>query len=71
MDETYREATAGGFMGLRTGTRLYSRYTIESIIAAGGFGVTYLARHNSLDRVFAIKEHFPRQLLIGTVLAVM
>ncbi|MBS0244469.1 MAG: serine/threonine protein kinase, partial [Proteobacteria bacterium] len=31
------------------------------MIAAGGFGITYLAIHNALGRRVAIKEHFPRQ----------
>jgi hypothetical protein len=46
------------FMALPPGTRLDSRYTIESVIGAGGFGITYIARHDSLGRAFAIKEHF-------------
>jgi hypothetical protein len=48
-------------MALPPGTRLDSRYTIESVIGAGGFGITYIAHHDSLGRIFAIKEHFPRQ----------
>ena len=56
-----RVATQHGFTALRSGLRLGDRYTIEAIIAAGGFGITYVARHDGLDRVYAIKEHFPRQ----------
>ena len=47
---------------LSPGTGLDGRYTIERRIASGGFGITYAARHRTLDRVVAIKEHFPRQL---------
>jgi serine/threonine protein kinase len=54
-------APAYNSMPLRPGTRLDDRYTIESVIAAGGFGITYLARHDGLGRTYAVKEHFPRQ----------
>ncbi len=50
-----------GFSALSTGTRLSERYIIESVIGAGGFGITYLARHEALGKAYAIKEHFPRQ----------
>lgn len=50
-----------GFSALPTGTRLSDRYMIESVIGAGGFGITYLARHEALGKPYAIKEHFPRQ----------
>ena len=60
-DETKRAATAHGFTALSTGTRLDNRYTIQSVIAAGGFGITYLGRHDRLGKECAIKEHFPRQ----------
>ena len=50
-----------GFSALSTGTRLSERYVVESVIGAGGFGITYLARHEALGKPYAIKEHFPRQ----------
>jgi len=44
---------------LRAKTILQSgKYTIERVIGSGGFGITYLARHNSLGHYFAIKEFF-------------
>ena len=52
---------AEGFSALPMGTRLSDRYMIESVIGAGGFGITYLARHEALGKPYAIKEHFPRQ----------
>lgn len=58
---TARAATPHHSMALRAGTRLDDRYTIESVIAAGGFGITYVAKHDGLGRTCAIKEHFPRQ----------
>ena len=48
-------------MALASGTRFARGYTIQSVIAAGGFGITYLGTHDALQRACAIKEHFPRQ----------
>jgi serine/threonine protein kinase len=44
---------------LKAGTTLQSgKYTIERVIGAGGFGITYYARHNGLGHYFAVKEFF-------------
>lgn len=44
---------------LSSGTMLCGgKYVIEKKIGAGGFGITYLARHTTLDRKYAIKEFF-------------
>ena len=44
---------------LPKGTLLQSgKYTIESVIGSGGFGITYLAWHNVLGHHYAIKEFF-------------
>ncbi len=44
---------------LKPGTELmHGQYTIEGFLAAGGFGITYLAR-DSLKRPVVIKECFP------------
>ena len=37
-------------------------YTIKSVLGQGGFGVTYLAKDNNLDREIAIKEFMPRDI---------
>ena len=37
-------------------------YTISSVLGHGGFGVTYLANDNNLDREVAIKEFMPRDI---------
>ena len=37
-------------------------YTINSVLGQGGFGVTYLANDNNLDREVAIKEFMPRDI---------
>jgi formylglycine-generating enzyme required for sulfatase activity/tRNA A-37 threonylcarbamoyl transferase component Bud32 len=44
---------------LSTGNVLQSdKYTIEQVIGSGGFGITYLARHNILGHHYAVKEFF-------------
>ena len=44
---------------LKPGTKLMlGQYTIEGFLAAGGFGITYLAK-DSLDRRVVVKECFP------------
>lgn len=54
-----RPIMPSGFTALPTGARV-DRYEIDSLIGAGGFGVTYLAYHTGLQRRVALKEHFPR-----------
>lgn len=43
---------------LPTGYRLH-QYRIESVLGAGGFGITYMAVHEALRTRAAIKEYFP------------
>ena len=43
---------------LATGTRI-DHYVIDTVLGAGGFGITYLANHEGLAKQFAIKEYFP------------
>ncbi len=45
---------------LPTGYSLH-RYQIESILGAGGFGITYRAMHEALENEVAIKEYFPAE----------
>ena len=59
--QTSRIGTPREFSALKAGTQLDQRYTINSVLAAGGFGITYLAEHETLKTRFAVKEHFPRQ----------
>ena len=40
-------------------------FTIESVLGAGGFGITYLAHERTLDRKVAIKEFLPRTAVRG------
>ena len=39
-------------------------YRIEGTLGTGGFGVTYLARELSLDRLVAIKEYLPADISV-------
>jgi len=44
---------------LPLGTRV-GVYVIEAVLGWGGFGITYRARHETLNKHFALKEYFPR-----------
>lgn len=47
------------FRELQPGMTLQDgKYIIERVLGAGGFGITYYARHTSLDQHYAIKEFF-------------
>ena len=46
--------------GLPEGAVLHGTYEIEQKLGAGGYGVTYRARHVYLSRQLAIKEFFPK-----------
>ncbi len=47
---------------LRAGTELRS-YIIERTLGAGGFGITYLARHKQFEKnLVAIKEYMPKDV---------
>jgi serine/threonine protein kinase len=41
---------------------VFEGYRIESVLGAGGFGITYMALEGKLDRHVAIKEYMPRDL---------
>ena len=43
---------------LPIGTRL-DHYVLQEVLGAGGFGITYLAVHETLGKHYAIKEYFP------------
>ena len=47
------------FRELPTGTTLANgKYVIETVLGIGGFGITYKARHATLNQHFAVKEFF-------------
>lgn len=43
---------------LRVGTILHGTYRIESYLASGGFGNTYIVKNIEFDEIYAIKEFF-------------
>ena len=45
-------------------TILNARYEIEGFVGGGGFGLVYQARHTHLNNVLAIKELFPRDIVV-------
>jgi len=46
------------FSALRSGARLHT-YTIDAVLGAGGFGITYRAVEDITGRAVAIKEYLP------------
>jgi serine/threonine protein kinase len=52
----YRNALAAGIS--------LNEYRLESVLGAGGFGITYLARDVHLDKPVAIKEYLPGDLAL-------
>jgi len=62
MSDSEQHRTPGGETPLRyplpTGTRI-DHYVIREVLGAGGFGITYLAEHEGLGKLYAIKEYFP------------
>jgi serine/threonine-protein kinase len=59
-----------GFRELQSDTTLNGRkYTIERKIGEGGFGITYMAVQNGLNRAVCIKEYFPAGKCIRNTLA--
>ena len=47
---------------LPSGTDIGGRYRVLSVLGEGGFGITYLAIDQKLDKRVAVKEYFPHGL---------
>ena len=60
IDHAARPIADGPRIPLTTGTRI-DHYVIDTVLGAGGFGITYLANHERLGKSFAIKEYFPEE----------
>ena len=56
-------AASASHLSLSVGYSL-QEYTIESVLGVGGFGITYLAQDNNLQRPVAIKEYLPNDLAL-------
>jgi serine/threonine protein kinase len=46
------------FRELTIGKILYGKYVIEKVLGVGGFGITYYAKHTTLNKHYAVKEFF-------------
>ena len=54
------EATEERYDQLKPGSLLKDRFTVGRPLGRGGFGITYIAWDNSLQRKVAIKEYLPK-----------
>lgn len=48
---------------LEPGTLISIKYTIGKVIGRGGFGITYLAKDNMTNKLCAIKEYYPNNIV--------
>lgn len=53
-----------GNCALKAGSVLDDRYVIGKVIGTGGFGITYLAYDTELEKAVAVKEYFPKGVVI-------
>ena len=60
----YDERTQNDIHQLPTGTVLKEQYLIGRVLGQGGFGITYLAWDLYLDTPVAVKEYFPKEVVM-------
>ena len=48
---------------LECGSILHGRYVLGRVLGQGGFGITYLAKDYKRDRIAAVKEYFPLEVV--------
>ncbi len=58
------ETTEERFDQLKPGSMLRDRFTVGRPLGRGGFGITYIAWDNSLQRKVAIKEYLPKGMAL-------
>ncbi len=58
------ETTEERFDQLKPGSLLRERFTVGRPLGRGGFGITYIAWDNSLQRKVAIKEYLPKGMAL-------
>jgi len=63
-DDIFRESGDRIPIALPSGSLLREQFRIGRVLGSGGFGVTYLAFDELLERPVAIKEYFPRHLAV-------
>lgn len=66
LDITLREPLRAGNPTALPAGFVLQEYTIEAVLGAGGFGITYLARDGHLQCQVAIKEYLPGELAART-----
>ncbi|MDO5153414.1 MAG: FHA domain-containing serine/threonine-protein kinase [Eubacteriales bacterium] len=52
---------------LRPGTVIHSRYRVEQVLGAGGFGVTYRVTDLRENRTAAMKEYIPQDIAVRRI----
>lgn len=60
----YDERTKNDIHQLPTGTVLKEQYLVGRVLGQGGFGITYLAWDLYLDTPVAIKEYYPKEVVM-------
>ena len=60
----YEQHKTSHLLELEPGTILKNRYFVGKMLGDGSFGITYLGFDSKLQVKIAIKEYFPRNLVV-------